>query len=132
MVIVRAGTKRLPGLVHRAELGSTGWDRSRAWTCVFSSTHSTTARSGGLWYRPATSMTFSTNGGSVLSLKPSVRCGLSSNLRQIRPIVESDRPPAEFVTGARIHPFGATAVGTRDASPCMGGLGGLGWVHRGR
>lgn len=37
-------------------------------------------------------MTFSTNSGSVLSLNPSVRCGLSSNLRQIRPIVESDRP----------------------------------------
>ena len=52
MVIVRAETKRVPGLVHRAGLGSTGWDRSRAWTCVFSSAHSTTARSGGLWYRP--------------------------------------------------------------------------------
>ena len=42
MVIVRAGTKRLPGLVHQAGLGSTGWDWSEAWTCVFSSTHSTT------------------------------------------------------------------------------------------
>jgi hypothetical protein len=33
----------MPGII-----GSTGWDRSRACTCVFSSTHSTTARSGGL------------------------------------------------------------------------------------
>ena len=32
------------------------------------------------------------NSGSVDSLNPSVRCGLSSNLRQIRPIVERDRP----------------------------------------
>jgi hypothetical protein len=29
-------------------VGSTGWDRSSAWTCDFSSTHSTTARSGKL------------------------------------------------------------------------------------
>jgi hypothetical protein len=36
------------------------------------------------------------------------------------------------VTGAQIHPFSVTAGGTRDASPCIGGLGGLGWVHRGR
>ena len=29
--------------------GSTGWDRSSAWIWACSSTHSTTARSGGLW-----------------------------------------------------------------------------------
>jgi hypothetical protein len=58
----------------------------------FSSTHSTTAFSGGLWYRPTTSTTFSTNSGSVDSLNPSTRWGLRSNLRQIRPMVDSDRP----------------------------------------
>src|ERR1035441_7449519 len=31
----------MPGII-----GSTGWDRSRAWIWDFSSTHSTTARSG--------------------------------------------------------------------------------------
>jgi hypothetical protein len=77
----------MPGII-----GSTGWDRSKACTCVFSSTHSTTARSGGLWYRPTTSTTFSTKSGSVDSLNESVRWGFSSNLRQIRPIVDSDRP----------------------------------------
>src|SRR6266568_762093 len=54
----------------------------------FSSTHSTTAFSGGLWYRPTTSTTFSTNSGSVDSLNVPVKCGLMSNLRQIRPIVD--------------------------------------------
>jgi hypothetical protein len=58
----------------------------------FSSTHSTTAFSGGLWYRPTTSTTFSANSGSEDSLKVSLKCGLMSNLRQIRPIVDSDRP----------------------------------------
>ena len=54
----------------------------------FSSTHSTTARSGGLWYSPTTSTTFSTNSGSVDSLNVPAKCGLRSNLRQIRPIVD--------------------------------------------
>ena len=59
-----------------------------------SSTHSTTAASGGLRYRPMTSKTFSTNSGSLDSLKESARCGLSSNARQIRPIVDLDQPAA--------------------------------------
>src|SRR5664279_423919 len=37
-------------------------------------------------------MTFSTNIGSLDSLNPSLRCGLSSNLDQIRPIVDLDNP----------------------------------------
>src|ERR1039458_8332087 len=76
----------MPGII-----GSTGWDRSSAWIWDFSSTHSTTALSGGLWYRPTTSTTFSMNSGSVEILNPSVRCGLRSNLRQIRPMVDLDR-----------------------------------------
>ena len=73
----------MPGII-----GSTGWDRSSAWIWLFSSTHSTTAFSGGLWYSPTTSTTFSTKNGSVDSLKESCRRGLRSNLRQIRPMVD--------------------------------------------
>src|SRR5215218_1036107 len=77
----------MPGII-----GNAGWDRANAWTWDFSSTHSTTAASGGFTYSPTTSWTFSTNSGSVDSLNPSARCGLSSNARQIRPIVDFDNP----------------------------------------
>ena len=43
-------------------------------------------------YSPTTSKTFSTNSGSLLSLNVSARCGLSSNARQIRPMLDLDRP----------------------------------------
>ena len=66
----------------------------------FSSTHSTTARSGGWWYKPTTSTTLSTNSGSVDNLNVPVKCGLRSNLRQIRPIVDFDSP-ARFAIEAR-------------------------------
>src|SRR6266480_5518551 len=77
----------MPGII-----GSTGWDLSRAWIWLFSSTHRTTAPSGGLKYNPTTSNSFSTNSGSVDSLNVSTRWGLSSNLRQIRPILDLDSP----------------------------------------
>src|SRR5450755_4245037 len=77
----------MPGII-----GSTGWERSSAWIWLFSSTHSTTAFSGGSWYSPTTSTTFSTKNGSVDSLKESCRCGLRSNLFQIRPTVDFDSP----------------------------------------
>src|SRR3954453_21069888 len=77
----------MPGII-----GSTGADRSNAWICDFSSVHNTIAPSGGLRYKPTTSNTLSTNSGSVDSLNVSTRCGLSSNLRQIRPIVDFDNP----------------------------------------
>src|SRR5450631_4222364 len=77
----------MPGII-----GSTGDDRSSAWIWLFSSTHSTTAFSGGLWYRPTTSTTFSTNSGSDDSLKPPARCGLRPKSRQIRPTVDFDSP----------------------------------------
>lgn len=35
-------------LRHPGIIGNVGWDRAKAWTCDFSSTHSTTAASGGL------------------------------------------------------------------------------------
>src|SRR6266702_692366 len=53
----------MPGII-----GSTGWDRSRAWTWDFSSAHSTTACSGGF------------------------RCGLRWKAFQIRPMVDRDKP----------------------------------------
>src|SRR5215211_3337991 len=62
----------IPGII-----GSTGCERSNTWIWAFSSTHNTTALSGGWWYSPTTSTTFSTNSGSVDSLKLSARCGLS-------------------------------------------------------
>src|SRR4051812_22139466 len=77
----------MPGII-----GSTGCDRSRACTWDFSSTHNTTAFSGGLWYSPTTSTTLATNSGSDDNLKLSLRCGLSSKSRQIRPIVDLDKP----------------------------------------
>src|SRR5215467_8374689 len=77
----------MPGII-----GSTGRDRSSAWIWLFSSTHSTTAFSGGLWYSPTTSMTFSTNSGSVDSLKVSLKCGFRPKSRQMRPMVDFDSP----------------------------------------
>src|SRR6476646_6160380 len=55
--------------------GRIGSVRFRAWTWLFSSTHSTIARSGGFRYKPTTSRTFSTNCGSLENLKFSTRCG---------------------------------------------------------
>ncbi len=48
---------------------------SSAWIWDFSSTQSTSARSGGSRYRPTISRTLSTNSGSLESLKCSKRCG---------------------------------------------------------
>ncbi len=59
-------------------MGRTGWVRFRAWIWLFSSTHSTSAWSGGFRYRPTMSQTFSTKNGSVESLKLRVRCGWSA------------------------------------------------------
>ena len=77
----------MPGIIGKA-----GCDLANAWTCDFSSTQSTTADSGGCRYRPTTSWIFSTNCGSLESLNPSSRWGLSSNERQIRPMVDFDSP----------------------------------------
>ena len=43
--------------------------RSSAWIWLFSSTHNTSARSGGLMYRPTMSRTFSTKSGSLGELE---------------------------------------------------------------
>ena len=57
--------------------------RSSAWMLDFSSTHSTTAASGGLRYSPTMSRTLSMNWGSVDSFQAASRCGLSPKARQI-------------------------------------------------
>src|SRR4029453_15313880 len=75
-----------------AALQFLGAVRSSAWIWDFSSTHSTTAASGGSRYRPTTSYTLSTNNGSLDSLKVSARCGWRPKSRQIRPIVDFDNP----------------------------------------
>src|SRR5918995_1448334 len=106
----------MPGII-----GSTGWDRSSACTWDFSSTHSTSARSGGSRYSPTTSRTFSMNCGSPDSLKVSVRCGLSRNAFQIRPTVDL-LSPDRLAINARdqwVASFGVSSrVATTTASTC--------------
>ena len=51
---------------------------------IFSSTHNTTAASGGFRYNPTMSRTLSMNNGSGDSLKLSTKCGFRPNARQIR------------------------------------------------
>src|SRR5215469_8779750 len=65
---------------------------SRRSTWLFSSTHRTTARSGGFRYKPTMSRTFSTNCGSLENLKFSTRCGCSPKARQIRTMAVCERP----------------------------------------
>src|ERR1039458_1997693 len=71
-------------------IGSDAWARSKACTDDFSSIHSTTALSGGLRYRPTTSMSFSSNLGSFESLKVLTRCGFN-HCRPAR-LTNRDRP----------------------------------------
>jgi len=52
------------------------------WIWLFSSTDSTSARSGGLRYNPTISRTLSMNSGSFDSLKVSTRCGCRANAFQ--------------------------------------------------
>src|SRR3954464_3786931 len=58
-------------------MGSIGAVRSNAWICDFSSTHSTTAFSGGARYSPTTSTTLATSSGSVENLNVSAFHGLT-------------------------------------------------------
>ena len=64
-------------------------DRRRAvqrLNLAFSSTDKSSARSGGLKYRPTMSRTLSMNNGSFDSLKVSTRCGCSAKAYQMRAI----------------------------------------------
>ena len=79
-----------------------------AWIWDFSSTHSTTARSGGLRYSPTTSRTLSMNSGSFDSFQDSWRWGCSPNARQIRDTADCVSP---------------TSAGHRARRPVRGVLG---------
>lgn len=65
-------------------MGSTGCVRSSAWIWLFSSTHSTSAWSGGFRYSPVMSRTFSTKARSLDSLKLRERCGAMPAARNWR------------------------------------------------
>ena len=54
--------------------------------------HSTIAFSGGFRYRPTTSISFSSNFGSLDSLNVSTRCGLSPRAAHTRCTVAADTP----------------------------------------
>ena len=66
--------------------------RSRAWHWLFSSQHSTNARSGGFKYKPITSQNFVSKFLSLESLNVRVRCGLMSLALQRRWTVALETP----------------------------------------
>lgn len=72
--------------------GSSGCERLRACTWLFSSTYSTTAWSGGLMCKPTTSRTLSTNCGSSLILNVLSRWGWRPKARQIQLVAVWERP----------------------------------------
>src|SRR5674476_476268 len=118
----------MPGII-----GNAGWNRASAWTWDFSSTHSTTAASGGFRQSPTTSKTFSVNSGSLDSLNPSARWGLSSKVRQIRPIVDFDKPVRsaifardQCVAFAGVDSKVATTTSSTWSTPITGGRPGRG------
>src|SRR3972149_5159428 len=78
-------------------IGNPGCVRSRACTCDFSSTHRTTALSGGFRYTPTTSVSFSTNRLSFESLNVSMRCGCNPCASQIRETVALLTPMASAI-----------------------------------
>src|SRR5262252_3433428 len=71
-------------------MGKIAWLPSSACIWLFSSTHKTTAFSGGFKYSPTISRTFSTKNGSVDSLKCFCRCGCKPKACQIRCTVDLD------------------------------------------
>src|SRR3989304_2590383 len=73
-------------------IGKPGCVRSNACTCAFSSTHSTTALSGGFRYTPTTSVSFSTNRLSLDNLNVSIRWGFRPCASHIRCTVDLPTP----------------------------------------
>ena len=85
----RAGHSRgWPAPGCPAASGTPAAVRLSAWIWVFSSTQSTSARSGGSRYSPTTSRTFSTNSGSLDSFHESCLCGANPNARQTRETID--------------------------------------------
>ncbi len=112
--------------------GSTGAARSSAWAWGFSSTHSTTALSGGLRYRPTTSRTLASSCGSVENLKLSARHGCSPYSRHTLATLTFDRPSS--AASSRLDPCvipsrargGSKVASTTATSSVVRGLPGLG------
>jgi hypothetical protein len=71
----------------------------------FSSTHSTTAPLRRSWYSPTTSTTVSANSGSEDSLNVPVKCGLISNLGQVRIQQDRRRPARPRLIAQPIQPL---------------------------
>src|SRR5829696_4018203 len=65
-------------------MGNDAWVRSRAWIWDFLSMHNTIAFSGGSKYKPTTSMSLSSNFGSLDTLNVSTRWGCNPRSDQIR------------------------------------------------
>src|SRR6266540_6769059 len=108
-------------------IGSDGWVRSRAWIWLFSSTHSTTALSGGFRYSPTTSVSFSRNRLSLETLKVRTRWGWSPAASQIRPTV-AGLTPATFAmerVDQWVSPFGFVLVEADDLRDLLRRDGGL-------
>ena len=103
-------------------MASTGALRSSACVWGFSSTHSTTALSGGLRYRPMTSRTLASSCGSVENLKLCVRHGCSPHSRHTSATLTLEMPssaassrddqcvtPSRFGGGSRVASTMATS-----------------------
>ena len=73
-------------------IGSVFWVRFSACTWLFSSTHSTTAFSGGARYSPTMSTTLASSSGSVENLNVSAFHGLTPYSFQIAATVECSIP----------------------------------------
>ena len=76
--------------------------------------HSTIAFSGGLRYRPATSISFSSNFGSLDSLNVSTRCGFKPRAAHTRCTVAGDTPA--FAAIVRHDQWG---LAVRRGMPCQ-------------
>ena len=104
------GSSCRPDPCHHRQRGCV---RSSACTGDFSSMHSTIAFSGGFRYRPTTSMSLSSNFGSLDTLNVSTRCGCSP-ARGPNPLHRgrTDTPPAwpSCGTTSAWHPAGVVVV----------------------
>ena len=110
-------------------MGSIGWERSSAWIWLFSSTHSTTAWSGGFRYSPTMSRTFSMKNGSLDSLKVRCRCGCTPNRSNQRPTVLLETPQRSDIE--RTVQWVAFGGGDRSAALMTSATRSSSWV-RGR
>ena len=105
-------------------IGSDAWVRSKAWIWDFSSMHNTMACSGGSKYNPTTSMSFSSNCGSLDTLNVSTRCGANPRSDQIRCTVAGLTPTRVDIVrhDQCMCPGGAVVVVNRTISATVSSL----------